>query len=163
MRPPGRSSLAVVALVLLATGSIGLKALAGPPRDGANGEQIDRELIRRLKAQGFGVTFRPPRMQSGVVTGTRGSCRLTVRHALDGTADAIVFARDAAGVGPLRYLFDGRGYATLPAFRFRVARVRTEFANRLGITALLPIPVALATSSACNGGSFGLENIRVGT
>jgi len=146
----------------LALGSIGLKAWAGPARDGA-GEQgrdaVVNELVTALSSQGFSTSVRPLRIQSPIVFARRGACRLSVRDARGGKATVIQYARAAAGIGPVRYLYKGGSYDSPPSLRIRWGRLETELLGRIGGASRAHIPVALATSPACGSTDFGLSDV----
>jgi hypothetical protein len=156
--------LVLAAFALLAISSLGLKAAAGPPRDGLmdvpSGE-IDRELKSILQVQGFTVQAQPLAHRSTMIVATRGSCRLVARDARDGAAVATAFTRDAAEIGSVRYLYRGRSYDQPPAFAMRLGRIETEAKNRLGVSAQAPMPVALAAAPACGNGDYGLGDVRI--
>ena len=164
MRRRVSDRVVLAAFVLLAIGSLGLKAAAGPPRDGlmdVPSSEIDRELKSILQAQRFAVQAQPFAHRSTMILATRGSCRLVVRDARDGAAVATAFTRDAAGIGIVRYLYRGGSYDQPPAFAMRLGRIETEAKNRLGVSARAPIPVALAAARACGNGDYGLADVRI--
>src|SRR5689334_22836369 len=105
--------LILATLAVLAVSSLGLKAAAGPPRDGmmevgANG--FERRVTGILHGQDFAIDTRRFRYRSTLILATRGRCRLGVRNAWDGPAAATEFERDATGIGRVRYLYRGRSY-----------------------------------------------------
>ena len=164
MRTPGSNKLLLTFFAALALSSVGLKAIAGPPTDGLASYRVDveRQLDSRLRAQGFTTSVRPLRIQSSIVYAVRGACRLSVRDARLGESNATVYAQDAAGIGPVRYLYRGRVYAAPPSVPIRVGRLETELLNRGGFRARTHIPVAIASSPECGLADFGLGDVRVG-
>ena len=148
----------------LALSSVGLKAAAGPPSDGLTSfrGEVERQLATSLRAQGFTTFVTPPGIQSSIVHAARGACRLSVRDARNGESNATIFAQQAKGIGPVRYLYRGEAYPELPTFAVRVGRLETELLNRTGLHARTHIPVALASSPQCRGADFGLSDVRMG-
>jgi hypothetical protein len=164
MQAPGSSKLLLAFFAALALTSVGLKAYAGPPRGGLDSyrNQIEAQLTGGLRAQGFATTIRHLRLQSSIVYGKRGSCRLSVRDARLGESNGSAYTQDAAGIGPVRYLYRGRDFASPPTFAMRLSRLQTEILDRTGFNAALHIPVALAASPECGRANFGLGDVRVG-
>jgi hypothetical protein len=164
VRPSGSDSLLLGFLFVLAASSVGLKAAAGPLRDGSIDSRpllLEDQLIDSLRAQGFSARLRPLRIQSSIVYATRGDCRLSVRDARGGAAAAAVFARDAKDIGQVRYLYRGQSYEAPPALKVRLGRLEYELLSRMGVRQHLAVPLALASSAGCNGRDFGLEDMRV--
>jgi hypothetical protein len=164
MRAHGNDRLLLTFFAALALSSVGLKAYAGPPRGGLDSfrAEIEAQLASSLRAQGFATSITHLRMQSSIVYGRRGACRLSVRDARLGESNATAFAQDAAGIGPVRYLYRGRDYASPPTFAMRLGRLQTELLDRAGLNAALHIPVAIASSPGCGRADFGLDDVRVG-
>lgn len=163
MRPNVSDRLVLAALAVLAVSSLGLKAQAGPPRDGLMDvptERVAQQLSSRLEAQRFTVGVRGFRYRSAIVIGVRGSCRLGIRDARAGAAMETLFERDAADLGPVRYLYRGRSYDAPPTFAMRLGRIETEVLSRLGLSSGAPLPVALAASPECGPGDFGFADVR---
>ena len=163
MPAPGSDKLLLAFFAALALSSVGLKAYAGPPRGGLDSfrGRVEAQLASGLAAQGFATSTRHLRIQSSIVYGTRGSCRLSVRDARLGESNATAYAQDAAAIGPVRYLYRGRDFARLPTFAIRLGRLQTELLERGGLNAALHIPVAIASSPECGRGDFGLADVRV--
>jgi len=164
LRPLGNASIQAGAFALLLVGSIGLKAAVGSPRDGLadfNRSAFEQSVHARLDAQGFATRERRFRFQSTLFLATRGTCKIAVRDARNGTAIATAFAHDASGVGPVRYYYRGRAYDAPPAIAMRIGRLETEILTRLGTTPSVSIPIALAASPACGSNTFGFENVRM--
>jgi hypothetical protein len=156
--------LVLAGFALLAISSLGLKAVAGPPRDGLmdvpSGRLVQR-LSSSLAAQNFAIEPRTSVHLGTMVVATRGACRLGVRDARGGTAIETAFARDAARIGHVRYLYRGRSYDQVPAFAIRLGRIETEVMSRLGMPRQAPMPIALAASPDCGTSDFGLADVRV--
>ncbi|MFN2472653.1 MAG: hypothetical protein ABR588_01850 [Sphingomicrobium sp.] len=164
MRSGASTRRFVAVLAGLALVSVGVKGLVGPPRDGTGASragQVERQLTETLREQGFVVSLRPLQMQSSIVFGVRGECRLSVRDAGDGGAIVAIFAADAHAIGPVRYLYGSRRYGAPPTFAMRLARLESEAADRLGLAHRVPVPIALATSPQCPDKDFALDDIRV--
>src|SRR4051794_28285701 len=122
MRSPGSDRILIGVMIALAFASVGAKAWIGPPKDGLiefHPGQLEQQLVRTLRSQGFSTSVRQFRIQSSIVSGTRGECRLSVRDARMGEADMTVIARDASGIGPVRYLYAGQSYSSPPTFAMR--------------------------------------------
>lgn len=164
MPAPGSDKLLLTFFAALALSSVGLKAYAGPPHDGLDSfrDAVEVQLASSLRAQGFATRTRHLRIQSSIVYGTRGSCRLSVRDARLGESNATSYTLDAAGIGPVRYLYRGREFASTPTFAIRIGRLKTELLERAGLNAALHIPVAIASSPECGRADFGLADLRVG-
>jgi hypothetical protein len=164
VRLRGSDRLLLCGFAALAAGSVGLKAAAGPPRDGFTDSrpgQIEDDLRGRLRSQSFVTSIRRIPMRSVIILAQKGECRLSVRDARGGESFATVFARDARNIGPVRYLYEGRAHSEMPGLAVRWGRFRAELKNRLGLSANAPVPVALATSPACGHNDFGLDEVRL--
>jgi hypothetical protein len=164
MRLGASDSVLLAGFVALAVGSIGLKAWAGPPRDGAGDvrrDEIAAELVRTLSDQGFATSVLPLHIQSSIVFAQRGGCRLSARDARGGKATMTQYAHDAAAIGPVRYWYKGLSYDSPPSLRIRVGRLESELLDRAGMADRLHVPIALATSSACGSADFGLGDISL--
>jgi hypothetical protein len=164
VRLRGSDRLLLCSFAALAAGSVGLKAAAGPPRDGFTDSrpgQIEDELQGRLRSQSFVTTIRRIPMRSVIILAQKGECRLGVRDARGGESFATVFARDARNIGPVRYVYEGRAYSEMPGIAVRWGRFRAELKSRLGLSANAPVPVALATSPACGRNDFGMDEVRL--
>jgi hypothetical protein len=162
----GSDKLLLGGFVVLAIGSIGLKAVAGPPRDGLTDSrpgQLEDQLQSKLKSQGFVAELRPMRMRAPVVYARKGQCELTVRDARGGESFAEIFVQDARSIGPVRYLYGGSSYSAMPGIGVRLGRFGAEVQSRLGFASSAPVPVVLATSPACGLSDFGLDDVRIGT
>ena len=164
MPAPDSDKLLLAFFAALALSSVGLKAYAGPPNDGLSSfrEEVETQLASSLRAQGFATRTIHLRIQSSIVYGTRGSCRLSVRDARLGESNATAFTLDAAGIGPVRYLYRGRVYENTPTFAIRLGRLQTELLDRAGFNAALHIPVVIASSPECGRSDFSLGDLRVG-
>lgn len=165
MRLRGNDRLLLCAFAALAVGSVGLKAAAGPPRDGlteARPGELDDELQARLRSQAFATTVRHVPMRSAIILAQRGKCRLSVRDARGGESFKTVYASDARDIGPVRYFYEGRAYLEMPGVAVRLGRFRAELKNRIGLSNGAPIPVALAKSPACGSSDFDLADVRLG-
>ena len=164
MRLSGSDRVVLAAFGALVVSSIAIKASAGPPRDGwvdLSTAQITGELRSRLVAQGFFTTVIPLKIQSPIVIGQRGRCRLSVRDARAGKALVTEFARNAAAIGPVRYLYKGGSYSVPPAFRIRVGRLETEVLDRMTGQAQANIPIAMAASRSCGAADYGFSHVNI--
>ena len=164
MRARGSDKLLLAFFAALTLSSVGLKAYAGPPGGGLDSfrDEVEVQLASSLRAQGFATRTRHLRMQSSIVYATRGPCRLSVRDARLGESNATAYTLDAAGIGPVRYLYRSRVYESPPTFAVRLGRLQTELLDRAGFAADLHIPVAIASSPECGRRDFGLGDLRVG-
>lgn len=164
MRLSGSDRVLLAAFGLLVVGSIAIKAMAGPPRDGwanLSRAQVSGELRGRLAAQGFATFVIPLKIQSPVVIGQRGKCRLSVRDARDGKALMTQFASDAAAIGRVRYLYKGDSYSVPPALRIRLGRLQTEILGRMTGHPRAHIPVAMASSPECGSADYGMGEFSI--
>lgn len=160
----GNDKLLMAAFIALALSSVAIKAAAGIPPDGwvdARAGMAEQQLVRRLESQGFVTTVRPMRILTPIVYGQRGGCRLSVRDARGGEAMSTIFQTEASSIGPVRYLYKDSSYASPPGLTVRLGRLEAELFNRLRLHGTVHVPVALATSSECKGGDFGLDDIRI--
>ena len=97
MRPRASDKLVLAALGLLAVSSLGLKAAAGPPRDGlmdVAAGRFEALASATLGRQHFSTAEQTFRHRSALIIATRGRCRLAVRDARDGAAAATAFTLD---------------------------------------------------------------------
>ena len=164
MRLNGSNSLFFGALFILAVSSVGLKAAVGqadPGNFNVRPGQVEDRIIGNLRAQGFRASLTPRKIQSSIVYAERADCRVSARQATQGAATVAVFAREAKDVGPVRYLYAGHTYERPPAFTMRVDGLKTELLRRLGMRPSTAVPLAVATSPACSGMNFGLEDLRI--
>ena len=164
MRLSGSDKLLLAGFVALAVGSMSLKAAAGPPRDGftdAHANGLNEQLTSILRSQGFATGFVQRRMQSSIVLGRKGRCRIAIRDARAGESYKSVFAWDARDIGPVRYLYRGHAYSTMPGVRYRLTRLSTGLLSRLGITHTASVPLAVATSPECSTNDFRLNDVRI--
>jgi hypothetical protein len=164
MPPRANDKLILVVFALLAVSSLGLKAAAGPPRDGlmdVPAERFEQRLANDLRAQHFNVSVKRFTHRSSLVVGVRGTCMLAVRDARQGVAMATAFDQDAGGIGTVRYLYRGSSYDAAPSFAMRFGRLKTEALSRLGLLPTEPMPIALATSRGCGSGNFGFSDVRI--
>lgn len=164
MQSSASGKVLIGGFIALALSSVGLKAMSGPPRNGIidpHPGQLERQLVSRLQRQGFSTSARVLHIQSTMIYGTRGACRLSVRDARNGDGEKTAFALQASDIGPVRYLYRGNVDAAPPVLAMRVGRFETELLNRLGFDARLHVPVALATSAGCGEGAFGLDDMQI--
>jgi hypothetical protein len=164
VRPSGSDSLLIGAFIVLAMSSVGLKGAIGPVNDGMADPrpgQIEDQLVIRLRQQGFSTVVRPFTKRSPAILAHRQDCRLSVRDARGGAGFMTIFASDAAPIGPVRYLYGGRSYASVPVMPLRLGRLETELYARVGWQAHARVPLALATSAGCGAKDFGLADLRV--
>lgn len=162
MRPTANDRFILATLALLTVGSVGLKGAIGAPvddRSPAQSRQLEFRLARVLQAQGFTAALHQYPARSPAVLSTRGACRLSVRDASEGSSAMAIFAADAAGIGPVRYLFDGKTYSAPPALAMRLARFNAELRGKLGLETSASPPLALAASPGCGGSMFRLNDL----
>jgi hypothetical protein len=165
VRLAGSDRILLGAFAALAVGSIALKATAGPPNDGWSDQrrsEIAAQLRGTLVAQGFSTSVLPLKIESPIVFAERGACRLSVRDARGGKAMMSQFARDAATIGAVRYLYKAHSYDAPPGLTIRLGRLETEILDRIGLQKRAHIPVAVAMSRACEaGGDYGLSDVSL--
>ena len=150
----------------LAVASVGLKAAAGPPPDGAydvHPRQVETQLEATLRGQGFSTDAESRPDRTEMIFGRRGECVLAARDARGGANFDGVFAADVRRIGKLRYLYRGKSYDQPPSLAFRVGRFQNEVLNRLGFKRAMAVPIALASTGGCGSGNFGLDAIRIST
>jgi hypothetical protein len=149
---------------VLSLTSVGLKSVAGPLRnrtDDFHDGRVEQQLQQVLRSEGFATSLRRLKIQSSIVYARRGDCRLSVRDARTGASTASIFANDARPIGPVRYLYDGRSYASPPSIPVRLGFIKAELLYPFSVAPVRHLPVALATSRKCGNGNFGLEDILV--
>lgn len=159
MRPTASNKLVLGALALLTVGSVGLKSAVGAPADAPAASapgQYELRLARTLQSQGFATIAHTYPDRSPAVLAVRGSCRISVRDAGEGSSAMAIFAADAVAIGPVRYLYQGKITSAAPALAMRIGRFTAEVRTRLGLESSVPISLALATSPGCGTGTFGL-------
>ena len=150
----------------LAVASVGLKAAAGPPPDGAydvHPRQVETQLEATLRGRGFSTDAESRPDRSEMIFGRRGECLIAARDARGGANFDGVFAADVRRIGKLRYLYRGKSYDQPPSLAFRVGRFQNEVLNRLGLKHAMAVPIALASTGGCGRGNFGLDAIRITT
>ena len=148
-------------LAVAATGSIALKGAMRSAPEQELADQALRGIAARLAGHGFAVRIERHPVQNDVVLADRGSCRISARDASPGAAFATAFAQQAASVGTVRYLYRNQHFATPPDTRAMLFRLVPRTLDRLGLHLARPLPVAIATSSTCPAGDFGLGDISV--
>jgi hypothetical protein len=159
-------SLRVSLFALLAAGSLGLKAAAGPARDNqlnSNPNRFERDAASILRAQGFDTARRTFPYRSTMILGDRGDCRIAARNAFWGSAVTEVYAQDARDIGPVSYLYRGKRYPAPPSLRVRLGRLEFEVLDRLGARPSLHVLTALAASPSCRDSDFGLADVKITT
>lgn len=154
-------SMMLVLLALAATGSIALKGAMRSAPEQVLADQALRKIAVRLAQQGFAVRIERHPVQNDVVLADRGACRISARDASPGAAFATAFAQQAASVGAVRYLYRRQQYTAPPETRTMLFRLVPRTLDRLGVHLARPLPVAIATSSTCPAGDFGLGDISV--
>jgi hypothetical protein len=162
VRPAASDRLILAALALLTVGSVGLKGAVGVPVDATTASapgQLELRVARLLQAQGFATAVHHYPDRSPAVLAVRGACRLSVRDASEGSSAMAIFAVDAAKVGPVSYLYDGKTYSAPPAFAMRLARLTGEIRGKLGLETSASPPLALAASPGCGGSMFRLNDL----
>lgn len=154
-------SVMLALLALAATCSIALKGAMRSAPEQVLEDQALRRIAARLAGQGFAVRIERHPVQNDVVLADRGACRISARDASPGAAFATAFAQQAASVGAVRYLYRQQRYAAPPETRAMLFRLVPRTLDRLGLHLARPLPVAIATSSACPAGDFGLGDISI--
>jgi len=166
MRLPASNRVLLALFAALAAASVGLKAAAGPPPDGAydvRPRQVETQLEATLRAQGFSTDAESRPDRSEMIFARRGDCLLAARDARGGANFDGVFAADVRHIGKLRYLYRSKSYDGPPSMAFRIGRFQNEVLNRLGFKHAMDVPIALASTSGCGSGDFGLDEIRIST
>jgi hypothetical protein len=164
MPPLASNRILLAVFAALAAASVGLKAAAGPPPDGAydvRPRQVEAKLEATLRAQGFSTDAESRPNRSEMIFGRRGECLLAARDARGGANFEGVFAADVRRIGELRYLYRGKSYGEPPSLAFRIGRLENELLNRLGVGHAMDVPIALAGTGGCGSGNFGLDAIRI--
>ena len=164
MPSPVHDRVAVGLFIVLLAGSVGLKALRGqqvPETSQSGPGLLESEILRNLQSQGFSTKLDVTRLHGTIVFATRGNCRLNVRDAGDVEWERGIYERDAAGVGPLRYLMAGKTYDSPPNLAILVERHKARLARGLRLTGNAPVALAFASSPACGGSDFGLSNTQL--
>ena len=122
---------------------------------------LEEGIIRDLQSHGFSARIQPTRLHGTIVLAARGACRLTVRDASRGEWEMGIYARDAAGIGPRRFLMAEKSYDAPPSFPILAERLRAPVTKALGLNASVPVALALATSPDCGTSDFGLSKTQV--
>jgi hypothetical protein len=164
MRLPGNIDPLIFVFGALALSSLGLKAVAGPPRDGftsATAGAFEQIASANLRAEGFTTRVKRFDYRSALVLAERGRCRVAARNATDGSGLERAFAADVRNVGGVTYLYRGERYARLPELSVRLHRIETEALARIGFRPPTPAVVAFAASPSCGRSDFGLSDVRL--
>jgi len=164
MQLPASASVRIGAFVLLALGSLGLKAAVGPARDRLIDQDpatFEHTVNGILHAQNFSTTKRVFSFRSPLVLAVRGDCRIAVRDAKWGEGMGPVFSEDARAIGPVTYLYRGDRYSRPPGLTLRLGRLEFEILDRLGARPSLHVLTALALSPSCGNADFGLSDVTV--
>ena len=159
-----RDRVAIGLFIVLLAGSVGLKALKGPQvRESTQAAPglLESEIVRNLHAQGFSTRLDLTGLHGTIVFAARGSCRLSVRDAGHVEWEKGIYERDAAAVGPLRFLMAGKSYDLPPSLAILVERMRGRLSRGLRLAGNAPVALAFAASPACGGSDFGLSNTQV--
>lgn len=163
---PMRNSSLLAIFAVLAIASLGIKAVAGPPRDGLidrHPGEFEQIVSASLERQHFSTRVQRFRFRSALVLALRGGCRLAVRDARVPDGFEAIFAQDASSIGPVRYLFNGSSYSYPPQLAPRLVRLKTEVLHRLGWNETSPPLIAMASSPSCGASDFGMKDVRVST
>ena len=161
MRSPVALSIWAGLLALATIGSLAVKdALASAPQVELAGK-TNAAIAATLRGQGFAVRVEPHRFQSWIFFGTRGACRIAARDAVNAAHYTEAFREQMAGVGSVRYLYRGNRSVGPPELTALVYRLLPRSLDRFGVHVARSAPVAVATSSGCPDGDFGLERIAV--
>jgi hypothetical protein len=158
-------SLLLAAFATLAVGSVALKAKAPEPDQSLtrlSSGPVETGLIQDLRSRGFTTEERAFPTRNPIIFARRGECVLAVRKAWGAESLAKVYSEDARSIGPIRYLYRGKTYASPPTVMMRIGRFGADLQRRVGLETPVPVPVALATTPACGTDQFGLDNVRVG-
>lgn len=152
------------AAVGLALGALLIASLAGKVavRSGTlrpDDTRLAADIAARLVAAGFRPETRPSHFGQ-VVFGAHGACRLAVRPAEpSGETDAAI-ARDLAGIGGIRFAWQGRLSARPPRWQalaaFHLARERA----RLGLTEHWAPLLAVADNGRCDEALLRFAGVR---
>lgn len=163
----GSVSMRAILFAVLAIGSLGLKAAAGPVRDNlinSDARKFERSAISILRAQGFETSLRDFHdFRSPMIVGIRGECRVAARNATWGSAIKEIYAQDAREIGPVSYMYRGHRYSAPPGLRVRFGRLEFEMLDRLGMRPELHLLTALAVSPACGDSDLGLSDVTITT
>lgn len=163
----GNVSMRAILFVVLAAGSLGLKAAAGPVRDNlinADASKFEESARSILRSQGFATSVRSlGNFRSAMIVATRGECRIGARNATWGSAVLEIYGQDARDIGPVSYLYRGHRYPAPPGLRIRLGRLEFEILDRLGMRPQLHVLTALAASPACGDADFGLSDVTIAT
>jgi len=161
---PIRNPSFLATFAVLAIASLGIKAVAGPPRDGLidpHPGEFEQIIAASLERQHFSTRVQRFRFRSALVLATRGGCRLAVRDARVPDGFEAIFAQDVTSIGPVRYLFNGSSYSHPPQLAPRLVRLETEVFHRLGWSESSSALIAMASSPSCGTSNFGMQDVRV--
>lgn len=164
MQLPGSASARIGVFVLLALGSLALKAAAGPARDRLidnDPGRFERAVSGILHPQRFSTTRRTFSFRSTLVLAARDDCRIAIRDAKWGEGMGPIFAEDARTVGPVTYLYRGHRYSSPPGLTLRLGRMEFEMLDRMRMHPPMHLMVAFAESSSCGDSQFGLGDISI--
>jgi len=159
----GSVSLRAILFAVLAVGSLGLKAVAGPTRDSLvdSDAKFEASAISTFRSQDFATSIHADPARSPMVIATRGDCRIAARNATWQSAMAEIYRQDARSIGPVSYLYRGHRYSAPPGLRVRLGRLEFEILDRLGTQPRFHVLTAVATSPSCGDADFGLSDVTV--
>jgi hypothetical protein len=164
MPSPVNARLAIGLFACLLVISVWLKMLRGPqivePSQSAPG-LLEIRIVRNLQSQGFSTQQEVTPLHGTIIFANKDRCRLSVRDASHGEWEKGIYERDAAPIGPVRYLIAGRSYHSPPTIPILIGRLEATLMRGLHLSGSAPIALALAASPACRGSEFGLSNSQV--
>jgi hypothetical protein len=148
-----------VLLALAAVLTIGLKVELAAFNRKTDSRALTRMLEAHLAAQGFSTRYELHANQSDVVEAVRGACRLRVRDGTKGDQFDKVFARQANGLGPVRYVFHGLWLARPPLLWMGIERSLAHMSARLGLSGQYQTAFAIA-ARGCDPATINLDGIH---
>ncbi len=120
---------------------------------------LSQGIKAKLDAQGFVTHQESQGYQSAVIDAVRGTCHMRVRDGALGGQYATIFAQQAAGLGPIRYLYRGAWGDSPPLLRMQMDRATAHLMARLGFSGQFPATLAVA-ARGCNPATFDFAGFR---
>lgn len=143
-----RLGAAGLLLFLLAL-SLGLKFVLANRSLTPDEARLLRDITARFHDNGYATAIVDRRFQTDIVVARRGACLAAARNGDDGTMVDAQFRQDMAGVGPLRYLYDGTASERPPRVQPALTLSTQYMLGRIGIAISREPVIALAAGPGC--------------
>ena len=143
-----RRAEALLAVVLAL--SLAAKLASNRPSPAPDPDHLASRLSTLLEAAGFEVYGRSDLLGSVALSARRSGCEVWTVEASPHATSAALISGEAAGVGTLTYLYDGRAFQEAPKASPLLAFYWWREAGRIGLTASRRPLIAWAASPSCD-------------